>query len=164
MNIALLIIDMQQDFYDQKPFRDSLTNALEYINETSELFRTAGKPVIVIQDEEAGDGPGSKGFENISDLIVKESDHFMQKFHSNAFWQTDLEKLLKSLDVQFLVVSGFAAEHCVLFTYNGAIERSFGASILQHGVAGLEKKNVRSIQQLRSVISIEALDYFFNYA
>jgi len=164
MNIALLIIDMQQDFYDQKPFRESLTNALEYINETSKLFREAGKPVIVIQDEEAGEGPGSKGFENISDLILEDSDHFIQKFHSNAFWQTDLEKLLKSLDVQFLVVSGFAAEHCVLFTYNGAIERSFGASILQNGVAGFEKKNVKSIHELRSVICLEALDYFFNYA
>jgi len=164
MNIALLIIDMQQDFYDQKPFRESLTNVLEYINETSKLFREAGKPVIVIQDEEAGEGPGSKGFENISDLILEDSDHFIQKFHSNAFWQTDLEKLLKSLDVQFLVVSGFAAEHCVLFTYNGAIERSFGASILQNGVAGFEKKNVKSIHELRSVICLEALDYFFNYA
>lgn len=164
MNIALLIIDMQQDFYNQKPLRDSLTNALEYINVASELFRVAGKPVIVIQDEEAGEGPGSKGFENISDLILKDSDHFIQKFHSNAFWETDLEELLKSLDVQFLIVSGFAAEHCVLFTYNGAIERSFGASLLQHGVAGLEKKNVKSIQLLRSVISLDALDYFFNYA
>jgi len=162
MNIGLLIIDMQKDFYEQPALKDSLDGALEYINETSEMFRKLNKPVIVIQDEEAGDGPGSNGFENMTELITKDTDHFIQKFYSNAFWQTDLEKLLNSLDIQFLVISGFAAEHCVLFTYNGALERSFSASILQHGVAGLDKKNVESIQQLRSVISLESLYYFLH--
>lgn len=162
MNIALLIIDMQKDFYEQIALKDSLDDALEYINETSELFRKLNKPVIIIQDEEAGEGPGTKGFENIRKLTTKDTDHFIQKCYSNAFWQTNLEELLKSLDVQFLVVSGFAAEHCVLFTYNGALERSYSASLLQHGVAGLDKKNVESIQQLRPVISLDSLYYFLH--
>jgi nicotinamidase-related amidase len=162
MNIALLIIDMQKEFYENNIYKESLTDALEYINETSQMFRKLNKPVIVIQDEEAGDGPGTPGFENISELITTDTDHLIHKFYSNAFWQTKLEELLKSLDVQFLVISGFAAEHGVLFTYNGALERSFSASILQHGVAGLDKKNVESLQQLRPVVSLDALYYFLH--
>ena len=160
MNIALLIIDMQKEFYENNNLKPMLDNALEYINETSQIFRRANKPVIIIQDKEAGQGPSSHGFENIESLLIEDSDKSIYKFHSNSFWETDLEALLTALKVDYLIISGFAAEHCVLFTYNGALERGYGASLLQHGIAGLEKENVDSIQQIRSVISIEALGYF----
>ncbi len=159
MSIALLIIDMQKEFREMEPCKEMVSNALEYINEVSSLFREAGKPVIVIQDEEAGDGPGSEGYELMDDLDVMESDIHLSKIYSNSFWKTDLERTLKDLDVEFVVVSGFAAEHCVLFTYNGAIERGFGASILQHGIAGLDKSRVKDTQDIRAVISYEALKY-----
>lgn len=159
MSIALLIIDMQKEFKSIERCKESIGDSLEYINETSNIFRKAGKPVIIIQDEEAGDGPGSEGYDLISDLIVEDSDYKMSKFYSNAFWKTDLEKTLRELDVEFVVISGFAAEHCVLFTYNGALERDIKASILQHGIAGFDKNQIKETQNLRSVVSIEAIEY-----
>lgn len=160
MNIALLIIDMQKEFYKEKHLKPMFKKALEYINEISQIFRAAGKPVIIVQDEEAGQGPGSEGFENITELQIKDQDKSIYKFYSNAFWKTDLDDLLKSLNIEFLVISGFAAEHCVLFTYNGALERGYGASLLQHGIAGLDQKYVQSIQNIRPVIGIESLEFF----
>jgi len=159
MSIALLIIDMQKAFKGIEKCRESIDDALEYINETGNIFRNAGKPVIIIQDEEAGEGPGSEGYDLMEELVVEDSDHRMSKFYSNGFWKTDLEKLLKDLNVEFVVVSGFAAEHCVLFTYNGALERGINASILQHGIAGFDKNQIKETQSLRAVVSIEAIDY-----
>ena len=142
-----------------EPCKDMISDALEYINEVGGIFRKAGKPVILIQDEEVGDGPGSEGYELIDDLKVDESDIRLSKIYSNSFWKTDLQKILEDLNVEFVVVSGFAAEHCVLFTYNGALERGFGASILQHGIAGFDKDRVKDTQNLRAVISYESLEY-----
>lgn len=159
MSIALLIIDMQKEFSKMEPCKDMLFNALEYINEVGHIFRKAGKPIIIIQDEEAGDGPGSEGYELMDDLEIMDSDIHLSKIYSNSFWKTDLEKILKSLDVEFVVVSGFAAEHCVLFTYNGALERGFGASILQHGIAGFDKDRLKDTQDTRAIISYQALEY-----
>ncbi len=159
MSIALLIIDMQKEFMDIEVCKPSIESSLEYINETAKMFRRASQPVIIIQDEEVGDGPGSKGFELLDELLVESSDLKCTKVFSNAFWQTDLEELLKSLKVEFLVISGFAAEHCVLFTYNGGLERGFNASILQHGIAGFNPLIIKETQSTRAVISIEALDF-----
>jgi len=153
---------MQKEFMGIHECQKSLQASLEYINEASEMFRNAQKPVIVIQDEEAGQGPGSEGFELIDQLNIVEGDHKVQKLFSNAFWKTDLESLLKKLEVKFLVISGFAVEHCVLFTLNGALEREFGASLLQHGVAGFDESIIKQIQSLRPVVSLETLYYILN--
>ncbi|WP_202708988.1 cysteine hydrolase family protein [Sporosalibacterium faouarense] len=159
MSIALLIIDMQKEFSEMEQCKIMISSALEYINEVGHLFRKAGNPIIIIQDEEVGDGPGSEGYELMDDLEIMDSDIYLSKIYSNSFWKTDLEKILKNLDVEFVVVSGFAAEHCVLFTYNGALERGFGASILQHGIAGFDKRRVKDTQNIRDVISYQALEY-----
>lgn len=160
MNVALLVIDMQKEFIENDICKESLCSALEYINETSNIFRKANMPVVIIQDEEAGDGPDSKGYELIDDLITNDSDIFISKFYSNAFWKTELDDVLKKENVDYVIVSGFAAEHCVLFTYNGALERGYDASILQHGIAGFDKMQVKETQYLRSTTSIESLNYF----
>jgi nicotinamidase-related amidase len=45
MNIALLIIDMQKEFIECDDSKKSLQNALAYINETSEIFRSNIKQI-----------------------------------------------------------------------------------------------------------------------
>jgi nicotinamidase-related amidase len=78
----------------------------------------------------------------------------------NAFWETELDTILKREGVDCLIISGFAVEHCVLFTYNGAIERGYHAFLLQHGLAGMEEDEIKRIQLLRYVISYNAIEYF----
>ena len=160
MDIAMLIIDLQKGILASEESKETVRDAVEYINEVSGYFRKAGKPVIVIQDREVGEGPGSEGYELIDELEVEETDIQVSKVHSNSFYETQLETILHELGVEFLVISGFAAEYCVLFTYNGARERGFGASLLQHGIVGMTKKGVRDTQIVRPVISYEALKFF----
>lgn len=162
MSIAFLIIDMQKAFVDNPKSCGSIQDALEYINETSKLFREAKMPVILIQDEEAGEGPESEGYALMDQLLVEESDYRISKFHSNAFWDTGLEALLKKLEVEFLVISGFAAEYCVLFTYNGAVERNYNVSILQHGIGGFDPMQIKETHHIRPSISYEAVQYILS--
>ncbi|WP_410768685.1 cysteine hydrolase family protein [Fontibacillus sp. BL9] len=155
MKPALLIIDLQTGFVSGPRRRGEIEGACEYINATSELFRNAGLPVVIVQDTECG--RESEGFELIPEIDVQESDLRVEKEWSNSFWKTPLEELLLEQGVDFVVVCGFAAEHCVTFTYNGARERGFGAAILQNGILGEHPNAVRSVTEARPLISYSVI-------
>lgn len=160
--IAFLIVDMQKDCKEMTSCKAAFEKAAEYINEVSEFFRKKNYPVVIIRDVEAG-GPGTEGFECADELLTSEKDFYVNKSFCNAFWKTELDNILKREDVDCVVISGFAAEHCVLFTYNGAIERGYHTFLLQNGVVGFDDDETKRIQLLRSVVSYEALEYFLNY-
>jgi len=157
--VAFLVVDMQKNCKEITPCKVSFEKAVEYINEVSQFFRQKNYPVVIIKDVEAGE-PGTEGFECVDELVISEKDFCIHKIYSNAFWETELDKILKREDVDCIVVSGFAAEHCVLFTYNGAIERGYHTFLLQNGVAGFDEDEIKRIQLLRSVVSYDALEYF----
>ena len=159
--IAFIIIDMQNNCKEQTPCKETFEKAVEYINEVSEYFRRNHLPVVIVQDMEGG-GPETEGFACVEELVVAESDYHVHKSFCNSFWNTELDQLLKKEKVDGVVISGFAAEHCVVFTYNGAIERGYQTFLLQHGIAGFEEEEIRKIQQLRPVIAYEALEYFIH--
>ena len=157
--VALLIIDMQKNCKESTACKASFEKAVEYINEISSYFREKEYPVVIIQDIEAG-GPETEGFKCVEELVVSEHDFFVQKLYSNSFWKTELDTLLKNEGVDCVVVSGFAVEYCVLFTYNGAIERGYTTFLLRNGLAGFDEEEIKRIQLLRSVVSYEAVEYF----
>jgi len=158
-NVALLVIDMQINCKEATSCKETFEKAVEYINEISQYFREKKYPVVIIQDIEAG-GPETDGFKCVDELEVSDNDFHVNKTYSNAFWETELDTLLKSEGVDCLIISGFSVEQCVLFTYNGAIERGYNSFLLQNGVAGFDDDEVKRIQSLRSVICYEALEYF----
>lgn len=159
MKSALLIVDMQKGCKDQAS-KDSMDSATEYINYMSRVFRENNQPVVLIQDVEVGGGPGSSEFELLDEIEVSDRDIVIHKNYCNAFWKTELEKTLYDNGVEFVVVCGYSAEYCVLFTYNGGRERGFRTVLLQHGIASGDMNEVKSMQLKRPVISHEALEHF----
>lgn len=159
MNIALLIMDMQRGCRESTQCKASFDSSVEYINEVSEYFRKNNCPVVIIKDIEVG-SPGTIDFECVEDLVTTKKDIVIHKQHCNAFWETELDEILKTKGVDCIIVSGFAAEHCVLFTYNGARERGYNVFLLQNGIAGFDEEEIKRIQLLRPVINYQALEYF----
>jgi nicotinamidase-related amidase len=157
--VALIIVDMQKNCKEATSCKGSFEKAVEYINEISQYFRMKKQTVVIIQDIEAG-GPETDGFKCVDELEVSDHDIFVNKTYSNGFWETDLDTILKREGVECIIICGFAVEHCVLFTYNGAIERGYKTFLLQNGVAGFDDDEVKRIQLLRSVICYGALEYF----
>ena len=157
--VALLVIDMQKNCKEATPCKASFETAVEYINEISQYFRQRKHTVVIIQDVEAG-GIETEGFQCVEELVVSENDFFVHTTYSNAFWNTELDNILKSEGVDCVIISGFAVEHCVLFTYNGAIERGYNTYLLQNGIAGFDDDEIKRIHLLRSVVNYGALEYF----
>ncbi|MDD4113600.1 MAG: cysteine hydrolase [Herbinix sp.] len=159
MKVALLIVDMQRGCREATQCKESFDKSVEYINEISQYFRKKNSPVVIIKDIEVG-SPGTIEFECVEEIVISDKDIIVHKQHSNAFWETELDEILKTEGVDCIIVSGFAAEHCVLFTYNGARERGYNVYLLQNGIAGFNEEEIKRIQLLRPVINYEAIEYF----
>jgi len=159
LKIGFLIIDMQNIFLGDRMESLKVAGACEYINHVAGLLRQKNHCVVHIQDVEGMDDTNREKFAIIPEIEVEESDLRVQKLSSNAFWQTELEAILLNEGVKLVIVAGFAAEHCVLFTYNGALERGFKAVLLQNAILSTKPDIVPSMVRDRDVISYPIIEF-----
>ncbi|WP_139490024.1 cysteine hydrolase family protein [Brevibacillus dissolubilis] len=159
MKIGLLVIDMQQIFLDGQKEALHVAEACEYINYVADLLRSKDHLVIHIQDTEGADETNADLLAFIPEIKVAPQDICMTKEYSNAFWKTELEQILTSNGVGLVMIAGFAAEHCVLFTYNGAIERGFTTVILQNGILSTKSDAITQTYRDRNLISHPVIKY-----
>jgi nicotinamidase-related amidase len=160
MKPALLVIDMQEVFFDHSPeAAQSLTSAVEYINAAIELFRDKDLPVIVIEDVEEEDGriPGSPGFDTTSKIDLLPADPRIHKTYGNAFNKTDLHQQLQDLGVDTLFLTGFAASQCVLSTYRGALDLDYDPLIFRGSLADASQEKIRFVEDIHNLLSYGAL-------
>ena len=163
MKPALLVIDMQEAFFDFSPaVSESLTLAVEYINGAIELFRGKDLPVFCIEDleEEAGRVPGSKGFETTSKIDLLPTDLRIHKTYGNAFIKTELHEQLQKVAVDTLILTGFAASQCILSTYRGAADLDYSPLILRSSLADTHPNRIRFVEEIHDLISYGALVKF----
>jgi nicotinamidase-related amidase len=162
MKPALLIIDMQSDFFESKQARDSLEAAVEYINSAIELFRKQKLPIIVIQhkNEKRNLIPGKPGFDVHKSIKLTPQDTRITKTYGNSFTKTDLAERLRRLNADTLIVTGFCAEYCVLSTYRGAQDFDFTPIILRNAIASDNAEHIRFVEEITETMSYGALQTF----
>lgn len=159
MNIAFVIIDVQKAFVGHLKSEKIYEDTLAFINATSAQFRKANQPVIIVRDIEEGD---DETFQNVDELMVDTKDIELTKTFNNSFWKTDLEKILKDKHIDFLVIAGNAAEHCITATFFGARERGFKVAMLQHGIFADREESLISIYYDRPLISYTVIQALLN--
>ncbi|WP_416298006.1 cysteine hydrolase family protein [Paenibacillus illinoisensis] len=159
MKIGFLIVDMQESIVRGRVEQKGIDHACEYINHVADVLRSNDHVVVHVQDVEGLEESSPEDYRIISEVNVNEKDLTVTKESSNAFWQTELESTLKSHGVELVIISGFAAEECVLFTYNGAMERGFRPVMLQNGILSTHQEAVTSTYRDRNVISYPVVDY-----
>ena len=71
-------------------------------------------------------------------LVPEQDDYFVLKPKRSAFFQTNLESLLGYLGASTLILTGIAADICVLFSANDAYMRDFKIVIPSDCVASQE--------------------------
>jgi len=153
VKIGFLIIDMQKIFLQDQYEALNVEGACEYINYVANLIRSKNHLVIHIQDIEGSNEINSELLSIIPEIKVDKEDVCITKEHSNAFWNTELEQILLDNGISLAIIAGFAAEHCVLFTYNGAIERGFKSVILQNGILSTKSDVITQTYRDRNIIS-----------
>ncbi|MGD0174190.1 MAG: cysteine hydrolase [Anaerolineales bacterium] len=160
MKPALLVIDVQKAFFkDNPPAAAALRNATEYINAAIELFRKKNLPVICVQHMNPEDNviPGQEGFDLPETLNVLPTDLHIHKTYGNAFNKTELAEALRQAGIDTVVLTGFAAEGCVLSTYRGAKDLDLTAIILRNSIVAGKPENAPFVESINEIISYGAL-------
>lgn len=158
MKLALMIIDMQKEFYIGKTV-SQMDTATEYINAVIPLFEAKDLPIIWVQDVDEEDGviPGTDGFEFIDSLTPPENAIRIHKRYGNSFNKTDCDKILKENGIDTVVMTGFCAEYCVLSTYRGAKDLDYFPVILKNGIASVEESHKEFVENISETITYGVL-------
>jgi nicotinamidase-related amidase len=86
-------------------------------------------------------------------LQPDEDDYFVLKPKHSGFYSTTLDTLLDYLQVETVVLTGMAANICVLFTANDAYMRDFHLVVPSDCVASnTEEDNRYALEQMRTVL------------
>ena len=169
-SIALLIIDMISDF----EFKDGQTllraalPAARNIARLKERARASDVPVIYVNDnfgQWRSDfrqlvrrclHDGVRG-EPVARLLTPgEEDYFVLKPAHSAFFATPLEKLLKLMGVETLVLTGVSSHQCILFTAVDAYIRDYRLRVPRDCTAAPNTKDTElAVRYFKTVLKAD---------
>jgi nicotinamidase-related amidase len=89
-------------------------------------------------------------------LRPEEDDYFVLKPKHSGFFSTTLDILLDYLGVETVVLTGLAANICVLFTANDAYMRDFHLVVPRDAVASNSREdNDYALEQMRTILKAD---------
>ena len=138
--LALIVIDVQNEYFDGKwPIPDG-TATLDKIEETIDASQQAGAKVIYVQHEVLNPERGifirgTKGFELHPRLNPRSEDESLVKKYPGSFTKTGLEKTLRNDGIETLVISGYMTHMCCDTTAREGFHRDFRVLFLNDATA-----------------------------
>ena len=166
-DVALLLIDVINDL-EFDGGEKLLAHALPMADSLAKLkkrAKSAGIPAIYANDNFGrwrSDFPklvqtclenDVRGRPIIQKLAPEEDDYFVLKPKHSAFFQTNLDVLLKYLGAQTLILTGLAGDNCVLFSANDAYMRDFNIVVPPDCTASEDPdENRRALMHMQRVL------------
>jgi len=134
---ALLIIDIQNGLTKRKLHNFSLF--VQAINHSINTFREAKDMIIFIQHNNKQLKYSTDDWKIDERIDKRNNDLTIQKFHGNAFLETDLESILRGKNIIEIVVCGLVSHGCVKATCLGGLKLGFKTAILKNGHTSWDK-------------------------
>jgi nicotinamidase-related amidase len=158
MNTALLLIDIQNDYFPGGTME--LEGSLEASIQAQKVltfFRGKNRPLIHIQHLSVRPGatfflPNTKGVEIHSHVQPLPGELVIQKVFPNAFRNTSLLDHLKKEEIEHLVIAGMMTHMCVEATIRAAFDYGFQCTVVHNACAtraltfGAETVAARQVQ------------------
>ncbi|HEX3023722.1 MAG TPA: cysteine hydrolase family protein [Chitinophagaceae bacterium] len=139
MNTALLIIDIQNDYFSGGAMplinaEEASLNAAKILNN----FRAENLPIIHIQHIAVKPNasfflPNTFGVEIHKNVVPLQNEKLIIKHYPNSFLQTELLEYLKSRNITDLIICGMMTHMCIDATTRAA--KDFGFNIVLIGDA-----------------------------
>ncbi len=147
---ALIIVDMQNDFAKEGGalYVPSTEQIKPKLKQLIAKAREKGIPIIYTQDWHRPDDvefkiwpphtiQGTQGAEVIAEIAPTDKDYTVKKRTYNAFFETDLDMLLRQLGVKRVVITGTVSNICVLNTAGDAALRGYEVVLPHDAIAPL---------------------------
>lgn len=153
---ALLIIDMLNDFVlPGSPLEVPDTRKIiPHIQREIAKARQEGNPVVYVCDSHDPNDRefsrfnwpphaviGTKGAEIIDELKPQKGDAIIEKTSYSGFYNTMLAETLEKSGIENLRLTGCVTHICIMFTASDAVLRGYTVSVVEDGVAGIEKQD-----------------------
>lgn len=105
---TLIVIDMQKALQ----YSYNFSGLIQSINNRISRYRQANLPIIFIQHNDQDVVRGSELWQLSGKLDKQKEDIVVEKFHPNAFYQTNLNKVLMQNGVRTIELCGAQTEYC----------------------------------------------------
>jgi nicotinamidase-related amidase len=154
---ALLIIDMQECYFDVPSLVEAKARLVACINHLTGGARRAGVPVLWVTTSYRPDLSdasleihqrrisrcieGSGDVAILHELSVDAGDHHIGKKRYSAFFRTDLDALLLRLSIGTLIIAGIYTHSCVRMTAIDAYQRDHRVVIAVEGITSYDERH-----------------------
>jgi nicotinamidase-related amidase len=141
MNTALLIIDIQNDYFPGgKMVLEGSREASEKAKQILSLFREKRLPLAHIQHISASPGAsffisGTEGVEIHANVKPVPGELVIRKHYPNSFRDTSLLEHLKREKIDHVVIAGMMTHMCVDATTRAAFDHGFQCTVLHDACA-----------------------------
>ena len=141
MNTALLLVDIQQDYFPGG--RMEVVGALEASRAAKRLlgcFRQGNLPIVHIQHISMRAGatfflPDTEGINFHENVRPVPDETIIKKYFPNSFRDTDLQKYLESKAINELVICGMMSHMCIDATVRAAFDEGYSCVVAHDACA-----------------------------
>lgn len=169
MNTALLLIDIQNDYFPNG--RNELVNTIEASEQARKLlsnFRENNRPVIHIQHLSVRPGasfcvPGTNGADIHESVLPGSNEKIITKNFPNSFRETELHQYLQEKQIDDLVIAGMMSHMCVDATVRAARDLGYRITVAQDACATKDLSFENGMIPAKKVHGafMAALNYFY---
>lgn len=140
MKKALMIMDMQimpfiwKQYGGKQIYKEE--ELISKINELIEKARNSKTPIYYIMYTEQGDSMRVEGepmWQVHPELNLQREDQMIIKYHADSFLETDLEKRLKTDEIEVITLCGIQTEFCIDTTVKTAYSKGYKVELMQDG-------------------------------
>jgi len=145
MKRALLVIDVQNEYFTGKVPVTHPSDSLNKILAVMDFARTRGIPAVVVQHSAPPDWPafakGSEGWNLHPEIAARHHDHLVEKQLPGSFTGTDLEQWLRDRQIDTIVVTGYMTQMCCDTTARQAFHLGLAVEFLSDATGTLSIAN-----------------------
>jgi nicotinamidase-related amidase len=138
---ALILIDCQNTYREGIMQLEGVEEALQHAHGLLQRARQAGIPIFHIQHDAGVGSPydlTARSGQIAAVVAPAESESVIVKRYPDSFSATDLDKRLKAIGCQNLILAGFMSHMCVSSTARGGFDRGYAVSIVANTTATRE--------------------------
>jgi nicotinamidase-related amidase len=146
MKKALLVIDVQNEYFTGK-LKVTYPNPVDSMNNILKVMDHAKKNnmiIIVVQHTAmVGDTfvKNSREWELHPQILKKSYDYYIEKTKPSSFFHTNLEEILKTENIEGIVISGYMTQMCCDTTAREAFHKGYSVEFLSDATGTIDVTN-----------------------
>ncbi|HQE67166.1 MAG TPA: cysteine hydrolase family protein [Bacillota bacterium] len=146
MKRALLVIDVQNEYFTGRLPVTYPSDSLENILKAAEAAKSKNVDIVIIQHTAPQKGSltfnrGSKEWELHPQIKAIKYSHYVEKNLPGSFTNTDLEKWLRERNIDTIAICGYMAQMCCDTTARQGLHLGFTVEFLSDAIGTLDITN-----------------------